>query len=250
MKRLLLLLLIASACHAQGFSGKTSVGGKAGFGGGFSASAGITIVQHQSATCAAANTCALAFGSNNASGNLLIYVSAFNSGSTGQLSAATDSNSNTIANAKLNDTTQGALRVDCVNSSNSGANTVTAHNSATQRLHIHIWEVSGMNSTACTALDASNTGIQTATSQSISTSAGTAHANDLVFGAFYDFTNNSSLTAGSGFNPSNFTDGGAGDESALSESKVVSSTGTQTATATCGSGTDRVLQIVIAFKGT
>lgn len=220
--------------------------------GGAPSGANISFVQHTSKVCAAATTCALAFSSNNGASDFLLYVSSTNSGATGLLSPATDSNSNTITSGSgdlLNDTTQGAIRIECVNSSNSGANTVTAHTTSAINIHISVWEFSGMSATACT-VDASNKGIQSATAQSISTSGATLHPTDLVFGVFYDFTNNSSLTVGSGYSSPNseFTQGSAGQESNLSEGKTVSSTGTQDAKATCGSGTDRVLQIVAAFK--
>lgn len=233
---LLLSLQTSSRLPISGVAGVTSSGG----------GSSITIVQHKSAHCNA-TTCALSYTSNNASANVLIYLSASN---TGTLNAATDNNSNTIVNTVANQNTHGGtLRIDCVNSSNSGANTVTANATGANRTHIHIYEVSGMGASACTA-DAKNSGTQTATSSpSISTSSATTHANDLVVGFFYDQPNNDSLTAGTGFSPSEFQDGGSGNESSLSEVKIVSSTGTQTATASCSPAND-IGDMVAALKGT
>jgi hypothetical protein len=237
MKRLLglsLLLGLAVPC-AFGQGIRISAGAPA--------AQALTIVQHKSTHCVAA-TCALSFTSNNVAGNTLIYMCAGQESSVA-MSAAIDNNSNTIVNANLKTTAAGAIRVDYVASANAGANQVTCGETGAIRVHIHIWEVSGLTSKV---LDQNNTGSQAATSQSISTSSGTTAANEIVFGFFYDQPTDDSLTAGSGYNPSEFNDGGAGNESSLSEVKIVSSTGTQTATATCGSASDAVLQSVATFK--
>lgn len=211
------------------------------------ASATITVVQHTHATpCTGTTSCAVAFASNVTSGSSCVYVSSANETATGNMNIATDSNSNTIVLAKLNDSASGAVRIDYVKNCNAGATTVTAHcGQAGSRLHLHIYEISGLNTSS--PLDQTNNGTQAATSQSISTSSPTTTASEIVFGIFYDFPNNDSLTAGSGFSPSEFTDGGSGNETLLTEVKIVSSTGTQTATATCGSGTNTIRQIIATF---
>jgi hypothetical protein len=209
----------------------------------------ITIVQHKSGDSGSfVASFSLAFTSNVTAGNMLIYFSAATGGNS-VITAATDNNSNTILNAlDFNPTTPSAeIRVEYVKVSNSGSTTVTAHSTTTDRLALHIWEVSGLNAT--TPLDLTETGgPTTSTSQSLTTSGTTAVANELVFAGFYDRDNNASFSAGSGYSPSEFSDGGANHNSGLTEVKIVSSTGTQTATATCGSGTDNVYQIIATFK--
>lgn len=204
----------------------------------------ITIVQHKSSSNSATSI-SLAFSSNTGAGNLLIYAAAGNAGVA--LAACTDNNSNTITNGTVLTNGAGATRVDIVASSNAGACTVTASQSTANRMHLHIWEVSGI--TTSSPLDQSKTANQTGTNQSISTSSATSVANELVMAFFYDQPNDDSLTAGSGYSPSEFTDGGAGNESALSEVKTVSSTGTQTATCTCGSSSNNINQSILTFKG-
>lgn len=229
---LLSLSQTSSRLPLSGVAGITSSGG-----------GGISVVQHKSSNCSA-TSCSLAFASNNGTGNLLVYLCAGNAGVS--MSAATDTNTNTISNA-LNNTisSTGAERIDYVASSHSGANTVTCSQTSSNRVHIHIYEISGTTGT----LDSTtNTARGAGTSQSISTSSATTAANEIVFGFFYDQPNNDSLTAGTGFSPSEFQDGGSGNESSLSEVKIVSSTGTQTATATCGSNTNNILRAIATFK--
>lgn len=204
--------------------------------------AGITIVQHKS-TFASGNTVSLAFTSNITAGNTLIYVTA--SQDTTPMSPATDNNSNTIVNANSVGTGGGSIRVDYVSSANSGATTVTGTTAVgAARSYIFIWEISGLTSKT---LDKQNTGQQTGTNQTISTVATTA-ANELVVGAFFDQPNDDSLTVGSGYGPSEFVDSGAGNESGLVEVKIVSATGVQTATCTCGSNTNIILQSITTYK--
>lgn len=203
----------------------------------------ISIVQHKSTHGSAASV-SLAFSSNNAAGNLLVYAAAGNLGTA--LSACTDNNANTITNGITLSGGNGAIRVDFVASSNVGACTVTASQTSANRMHLHIWEVSGI--TTSSPLDKTNTGHGTGTSQSISTTTATSVANELVFGFFYDQPNDDSLTAGSGFSPSEFSDGGSGNESSLSEVEIVSSTGVQTATCTCGASGNDVNRSILTFE--
>lgn len=206
---------------------------------------GITIVQHRSTFCSA-TTCALAFSSNNGASNLLVY---FCGAQDSVLpNTTTDSNSNTITNfaaAGRSGTGAGGLRVDLVATSNSGANTVTCHTTSASRTYMAIYEVSGLPTRAT---DASNAGSQTGTNQTISTTGATTAANEVVFGFFFDAPNNDSMTVGAGYGSSEFINGGSGNESMLVEAKIVSSTGTQTATMTSGSNTNIIGQSISTFK--
>lgn len=240
MKKVLLLLLLAAApARAQVVIGAYNKG---------PVSSSITVVQHQhvntSATCNSVTSCALAFGSSVGAGHLLVYITASELG-TGTLNACTDNNSNTIATALNVNLASGSQRISYVANSNSGATTVTCTSTSAANIHLHIWEVSGTNTS--TPLDVTQTGTQAATSQSLTSGSSTGFANEIVFGLFYDRPNNDSWTAGSGFSPSEIIDGGAGNESSMSEVKIVSSSGTQTITATCGSGANTIAQLLATF---
>src|SRR6185312_15215172 len=101
--------------------------------------------------------------------------------SDGAPAAATDSNSNTIANAtSIANGTSGAVRADYVASCNSGANTVTGHRGSTGGTHLHIYEVSG----CATSTPVRDTGTVTNSSTfSVSTAGSTSQSGDAVFGA-------------------------------------------------------------------
>jgi hypothetical protein len=235
--KLLSAILSLALTFVQGLGGSASIGGKAGVGGGAVVTS-IGVVQHKSTFCSA-TSCALAFTSNIGSGHLLIYATTSNSTT---LNAATDNNSNTIANAAT-EQFAGPERVDYVSSSNSGATTVTAHCSGCARTYISIWEVSGLAGT----LDQTGTG-HGVTPLSISTSSATTAANEIVFGYFTDENTNNTLTAGAGFSPSETQNGGSGNEFTLAESEVVSSTGVQTATGTNAGSGSQTEEIVVTFK--
>lgn len=249
MRRLLtILLLSASPLFAQ-TSSRLPISGVAGAT--TSAGSSISVVQHQhsntSANCNAVTTCAVTFTSSVGAGHLLVYLTAAEVGS--GLNACTDTTGgsalNTIATALNVNLASGSQRISYVANSNSGSTTVTCTTTAAANIHLHLWEISG--TVTGTPLDLTKTGTQAATSQSLSTTTATNFANEIVFGLFYDRPNNDSLTAGTGFSPSDFIDGGSGNESSLSEVKIVSSTGTQTITATCGSGTNTVAQLLATF---
>lgn len=205
----------------------------------------ISIVQHRSTHTNTTTTGSLAFASNNTAGNLLLYACVEET--TNNLNAPTDNNGNTIASAINNQSIgNAAIRLAYVVSCNAGANTVTFTSTSACNLHIHIWEISGCDASA--PLDQTRTGTSASTTTpSLATSGSTAVANELVFGMFYDRPNDDSITAGSGFSPSEFQDGGAGNESSLTEVQIVSSTGVQTVTATFGVAQVAVM-LVATFK--
>ena len=202
----------------------------------------ISVVQHRSTFANGATSVSLAFSSNNAAQNLLLYCAA-DGGGGASTNACTDNNSNTIANAL---TVGGACaqRIDYVKSSNSGANTVTANLPASGHPHLHIWEVSGCDTSA--PLDQTGS-VSGSTTYSVSTSGSTTTANELVVGAFGDSTANETVTIGSGYTLSEQTNNTTGNDVYFTETKIVSSTGTQTATITA-TGTDSFSQLIATFK--
>jgi hypothetical protein len=111
-------------------------------------------------------------------------------------------------------------------------------------IHMHIFEISGA---AASPRDAQ--GHTQSTTMSVSTSGATTTANDLVIAFFYDFANNRTLTQGAGYAQIEQVNDVTNGDVSLSEQKTVSSTGTQTATAT-GNSTDTVEQSIVAVAGT
>jgi len=115
--------------------------------------------------------------------------------------------------------------------------------SATPDIHIHVIEISGQSSSPRDAQGHTNSA-----TASVSTSGATTNPNDLVFGFFYDDANNASLTVGGGYSLVELSTDATFGDAALSESKTVSSTGTQTAT--CGgNGTDILSQSIVVVGG-
>jgi hypothetical protein len=198
----------------------------------------IAILQETSKYCIA-TSCSLAFPNSVGSGHLLVYITG--DASPG-LTASTDNNGNTVANA-LTYTFNGLERVDYVSSSNSGATTVTGNASQSGQIHLHIWEISGLAGT----LDASNTGHASSTSLTISTSTSTSANNEVVLGFFFNALSNSTFTAGSGYANYTQTNDSTDGDSGLSEGELVTTTGTQTATAAV-SPSSSVDEIIVTFK--
>lgn len=244
MKRTLGLLLLLVAPVARG-----QYVAPAGFNPG-PVSSGLSIVQEQkantSSSCNSVTTCSVTITSSVGAGHLLVYLTATEVGS--GLNACTDTTGgsalNTIATALNVNLASGSQRISYVANSNAGSTVVTCTTTASANIHLHVYECKGTNTS--TPLDLHESHTQTGTAQSYTSTGTTANANEIVFGFFYDRTNNDSWTAGSGFSPSLFSDGGSGNESALSEVKIVSSTGTQTITATCGAA-NLIAQLLVTF---
>jgi hypothetical protein len=185
----------------------------------------LGVVQHRSIQAAGVSSLSLAFLSPTTLGNLLIYAIQ----ASGALPAlSTDNAGNTVENIIA----AGLRRLDYVRACKGGACTVTANGSGSEKIHLHIWEISGAD---MNPLDQSNTKTQSSSnSPSISTASPTIAASELVFGQFQDFPNDDALTAGAGSLASEFTDGQAGNESMLTEVYIVSVVGVQTAGITLG----------------
>lgn len=207
-------------------------------------------VQHRSNFGTNVTSVAIAFASNNAAGNLLSYSSAAANNVT--INAATDNNTNTIANAVnvINGSgSAGNGRMDYVANSHSGANTVTGNSSASADIHVHIWEISGCV-TASPVRDSGSVGAGGSTTGSVSTAGTSTLSGDAVLAFFYDNPANDALTAGSGYSPSELSANSTGGDAAISEYKSATAGGTQTAT--CGGNGTSALgpQIIVTFKQT
>jgi hypothetical protein len=206
-----------------------------------------TPVQHRTTFSNGTTSVALPFSSNNAAGNTLAYASSAGIGTVGvSMQIATDNNSNTIANgvdlASSGASGNGAARWDYVASSNSGANTVTAHAPSTFDIHLHIWELSG----CATSSPVRASGSTHSATGSVSTSTSTPLSGDAVLAYFYDNPANDALTIGSGYTTSDISSNTTGLDSALSEYKTATGNGTQTATCT-GNGTNSLDQVIVVF---
>jgi hypothetical protein len=204
-----------------------------------------TVVQHRSTFGNGVSSQALAFLSNNAAGNLLVYCGGVGFGP-GPLTAATDTNTNTIANATANAGVNGGAgssRVDYVANSHSGANTVTVHSTTAGDVHIHIWEISG----CVTISPVGDSGkVNSSATASVSTTGSLALIGDAVLAFFYDDAANDALVAGSGYGTSDLSANTTGGDSALSEFKTATAGGTQNATLT-GNGAHALSQSIVVF---
>lgn len=207
----------------------------------------VAFVQNRNFTGHAVSSLALAFTSNNAAGNLLVYFSSCFDGSPNTVTASTDSNTNTIAQAGANidSTGNASMRCDYVASSNSGANTVTGHNSGTAgEVFIYIWEISG----CATSSPVRDTGsVANSATASVSTAGSTSQSGDAVIACFHSDHATFTFTVGSGYSNltqvSQPTDGACG----CSEWKAATGSGTQTATVS-GNGANTMTQFIAVFK--
>lgn len=207
-----------------------------------------TTVQHRSTFGNGVASVALAFSSNNAAANLLVYAGAAD-GNSGNTVACTDNNTNTITDpalvAQVN--LQGQIHLFYVRNSHSGANTVTCTSSVPSTdPHLHIYEVSGCDTVA--PFNASGT-LTTGTSSSYSVStSGAAAVNDYVFAAFLNWALAGTWTLGSGYGNTETANNTTGGDTSFSEDKVASSAAVQTATATCSSTPGTEVALIATFK--
>lgn len=210
------------------------------------ARATITVVQHANATTAttgSSTSLSRAFPSANTAGNLLVVAVSTYSGET--ISPPTDSVNNTYALAVGASRSGNAVAaIYYAANCKGGANTVTAHISAADNVHLHIYEISGMATSAPVDVTGSNIS-NTATSLTVSTSGSTTSANDYVFAYFADNATPKTFTAGAGYGDTEQSE--SSGDAGFSEDKIVSSTGTQTATAT-ESGADPITALIATFK--
>lgn len=204
----------------------------------------ITIVQHKS-TAASTASVALAFTSNVTAGNLIVACASLYAGDT--LNTPTDSQGNTytLAVAKNPGTsgTPSQTNIYYAVAGSSGTLTVTATQNATDCLHLHLYEVSGVNTLDKTGSNYQSTPTTAAT---VSTSAATTQANECVIAFFASNNTSGTWTAGSGYSNLESTPNSGSGTSAATEDKIVSATGTQTATATLSSS-DVITSAIATF---
>ena len=182
-----------------------------------------------------------AFASNNAAGNLIVVAIGFAYTSGVTISSVTDSRGNAyqVGQALLNPG-GAAQAIYYAENIKAGANTVTVNCTPGVKFpSLRIHEYSGLATS--NSLDVSAGASGSTTSMSSGATAATSVAAELVFGAVYSV--GSVTSVGSGFTlrvQDTYT-------SALSEDKIVTSTGAQTATATQAGGHAYVMQVV-TFK--
>jgi VCBS repeat-containing protein len=203
--------------------------------------------QHASGFASSASTLSVSLPNNVTAGNMIIvFVGADPASSvtinTPTMTGETFVKSNGASN--VGSVGAGQMATFTVNSANGGQKQVTVTlSAATANPHMHVIEVSGQ---AASPIDA--TGNANSATMSVSTSASTTTANDLVLAFFHDNQNGPILTATAPYaQVEQITNGGG--ETSLSEKNTVSATGVQTASAS-GNGTDTVEQGIIAIAGT
>lgn len=208
------------------------------------ASATITVVQHASASTGSNTSLAQAFPSANTAGNLLVVAVSTYAGET--INTPTDSLNNTYTQAvTVSQSGNAVAAIYYAPNCKGGPDTVTAHISAGDNMHLHIYEIAGIATSS--PLDAAGTStLNSASSLTVSTTSATTNANDYVFAYFGDNNSQETFTVGSGYGDTEQSESTSGD-AGFSEDKIVSSSGTQIATATA-SGTDSITALIVAFK--
>jgi hypothetical protein len=204
--------------------------------------ASIHTVQDNSGYSANGTSVAVAFGSNVASGDVvLVAVSTYDAET---ISAPTDTQGNSFTQLVTAGTSGAAVAaIYAATAKSSAADTVTCNISSTNNIHCHIYEVSGVSAT----VDKTGTSSQAGTALTVSTSASTANANDYVFAYFADNHTAATYTVGSGYGDTQASEDTSSGDSGFSEDKVVTATGTQTATAT-GSTTDTFVNLIVTLE--
>src|SRR5208337_1338820 len=208
------------------------------------ASASPTTVQDNNGYVADTTSVAVAFGSNVTSGHVIVVAVSTYDGET--LVTPTDTQGNSFTQLVTAGTSGAAVAAIYVATArSSAADTVTCSiaNSASDNIHCHIYEVSGVTTT----VDKTGTSSQAGTALTVSTSASTANANDYVFAYFADNHSAATYTVGSGYGDTQASEDTSGGDSGFSEDKVVTATGTQTATAT-GSTTDTFVNLIVTLE--
>lgn len=206
-----------------------------------------TIVQTSPSTCFAssASTITCAFASNVTAGHTILAclgtAQAVTTVNTPTMTGETFTKITGMSNAGAS--TQGQVSCYATNSAVGGHNSLTWTDSTADDMHVHMAEISGQSGSPQDA-----TGNTNGTTCSVSTSASTTTANDLVIAFFYDNNANHTITAGSGYSQMQQTNNTTGGDVAFSEDKSVSATGTQTATCS-GNSTDNLAQGIIAIAG-
>jgi len=247
MKRLLLSLILLSAV---GLSAQVSNCTSTSYGN------SVTCVQAAVKIITSGTSTTLAYGSNPTANHLLIAWLSSDcplSASSCNTEAATISDTigntwNTCPARLVGSGTQGSVYCWYAVNNSTAADTITyasllAPGSASHLMLQTEW--SGMATSS--VLD--QTGTATAANQTtVSTSSATTNGTDLVCGHFMDWTNNDTLTVGSGYTIVGHNQDTTNGSADMTECKTVTTTGTQTAT--CGGNTsgDILVDTIQAFK--
>jgi hypothetical protein len=204
-----------------------------------------TVVQHNSGFSNGTTTLSVSFGSAVTAGNmLLVWIGINQSNSISTVTMTGETLTKVTGASNAGTAGNGATALYAENGAAGGQTQVTVTTSGSDDIHVHIIEVHGQSGSPQDA-----TGNTESATLSVSTSASTTTANDLVVAFFWDFHTAASLTAGGSYSLIDLSQNNTGGDSALTESKTVSATGVQTATAG-GNGTDVCEQGIIAIAGT
>jgi hypothetical protein len=203
----------------------------------------VQTVQHNSGFTGSASSVAVKFNSSVTAGHLVLVAQSTFDGET--LTAPVDSQGNAFALLVTGDSPGAAVAAIYVaTAKGSGPDTVTCSigAGASDNIHCHIYEVSGVTA----VVDAAGSAVQIVRSVSVSTSKATTNANDYVFAYFGDNVTASTYVAGSGFGDTEQSESSSGD-SGFSEDKSVTTTGIQTATTTASTA-DPFVGLIVALK--
>jgi hypothetical protein len=242
MKTIITFLMLCSLAFAQGLGGKAGMGGKGGFGRGAVASSASVA---QSSGCYAGTTsCAVTLGSAVTAGHrVFVYQMSNNANSTPTMTGETFVHETGAAGCSNNT----ADTVDCwLDTSAVGGQTsltCTATGVYTMCVVIETTDPQNLSTPADAGGNGNNTG---ATSFSISTSAATTQAGDIVIGCFTTGANSTAFSAGSPYTQV-IAETSGGAFNMMCEQYAPGATGTQTATAT-NSNSARATYGILAIK--
>ena len=195
---------------------------------------------------------ALAFSSNVTAGDLIVVAVSTYTGET--ISSPTDNSSPSndayglAVSAKPATTgTPSAASIYYAVANATGALTITAHIGASDNIHLHIYEISGLSPTLSSVLDQTGSNAQTSTtSATVSTGGATKVANEYVFAFFATDNSTQTWTKGGSYTDVE-TANRIGGDSSFSEDLVITSAGKQTATATSTTA-DRITSVIATFQ--
>lgn len=218
----------------------------------------ISLVQQTSGldTAGATGSVSVAFGSNNTAGNMIIAVligsdttnTLFNT----EFANITDSRNTYIKVFDQFETTwQVGMKIFVAYNVGAGANTVTCSADTSNPAALYIHEIAGVATSA--ALDkihfAKTHGTVSASFDSLSTAA-TTNANEFVLGAFVaGLTGAPSWTLGAGYT-NLLQNNNTSSITSAAESKIISASATQNATATLSVATQGGIAVVVTFSDT
>lgn len=211
---------------------------------------GATVVQKKSGNSGSyTNTCALTWNSNTTTGNTIIVSITYNDDTAGTISSVTDSQSNTYnligtGGSSGGDTHTASYYAYNITGGTTPTVTVTM-STGDHDFSMTMREVSGLTTTDPLDKVAEGT-TASGTSHTSATTATTTQANELVY-ATIGLATTATFTLGSGYSELSETTGSDIYQASASETKRVTSIGTQTATFT--SSASAVSYFIIAtFK--